>query len=312
MYVRDLERELVAVIESDASVATVSDAVADARRGLDRIERHVTDREEPVVAAVETTESDLDTVESELDRDRLPFTDRLREVAVDGRTDAARGTRELRRELRRVRDLLHDCEFDTARRDAEAVGEAADRLVVFVEFAGSVWSTVDSRGSGANVPRELSDGLVNVLAQAVERADEGVAVGHDADRLAFEYADVTPEPTADEETEPDPDPTADDETIAQPDTVVDEVLYVLRELSTAAERGDTFLQYSLDELPDSMANPDVLVNLRRFTERQTDLFDRVELQSPEPPGFLELTAAADTDVGEAVATARDRFRDRHT
>jgi hypothetical protein len=93
--------------------------------------------------------------------------------------------------------------------------------------------------------------------------------------------------------------------------VVDEVLYVLRELSTAAERGETFLQYNLDDLPSSMATADVLVNTRRFVERQTDLFDRVELQSPEPPGFFELTAAADTDVDTALSTARERFRDRH-
>jgi len=127
---------------------------------------------------------------------------------------------------------------------------------------------------------------------------------------------VPPEPTTDDgedEESAAADPTAGEETetVAQPDAVVDEVLYVLRELSTAAERGDTFLQYSLEELPSSMANPDVLVNLRRFAERQTDLFDRVDLQSPEPPGFLELTADGDTDVEEAVTTTRERFRERH-
>jgi hypothetical protein len=315
VHVRELDRALVELVESDASVATVSAAVDDARRALDRIERHVADREEPVVAAVETAAADLDTVESELDRDRLPFTDRLREIAVAGRTDATRGTRELRRELRRVRELLHDCEFDTARREAETVGEAADRLVVFVEFASSVWSAVDTRASGANVPAELTDDLVSLLAAAVERAEEAVAVGHDDGRLVFEYADVTPEPATDndEEAEPASEPVTSEETetVAQADAVVDEVLYVLRELSTAAERGDTFLQYNLEELPSSMANPDVLVNLRRFVERQTDLFDRVDLQSPEPPGFLELTAVDDTDVEEAVTTTRERFRDRH-
>lgn len=315
VHVRELDRTLVEVVESDASVGTVAAAVDDARQALDRIERHVADREEPVVTAVETAESDLDTVASELDRDRLPFTDRLREIAVAGRTDATRGTRELQRELRRVRDLLHDCEFDTASREAATVGEAADRLVVFVEFAGSVWSAVDARASGANVPAELTDDLVRSLAEAVERADEAVAVGHDDDRLVFEYADATTEPTAAEEDEAesasDSTTATNEETVAQADAVIDEVLYVLRELSATAESGDTFLQYNLEDLPSSMANPDVLVNLRRFAERQTDLFDRVDLQSPEPPGFLELTAAGDTNIEEAVATTRERFRDRH-
>lgn len=316
VHIRELDRTLVEVVESDASVGTVAAAVDDARQALDRIERHVADREEPVVTAVETAESDLDTVASELDRDRLPFTDRLREIAVAGRTDATRGTRELQRELRRVRDLLHDCEFDTASREAATVGEAADRLVVFVEFAGSVWSAVDARASGANVPAELTDNLVRSLAEAVERADEAVAVGHDDDdRLVFEYADATTEPTAAEEDEAesasDSTTATNEETVAQADAVIDEVLYVLRELSATAESGDTFLQYNLEDLPSSMANPDVLVNLRRFAERQTDLFDRVDLQSPEPPGFLELTAAGDTNIEEAVATTRERFRDRH-
>ncbi len=315
VHVRELDRTLVEVVESDASVGTVAAAVDDARQALDRIERHVADREEPVVTAVETAESDLDTVASELDRDRLPFTDRLREIAVAGRTDATRGTRELQRELRRVRDLLHDCEFDTASREAATVGEAADRLVVFVEFAGSVWSAVDARASGANVPAELTDDLVRSLAEAVERADEAVAVGHDDDRLVFEYADATTEPTAAEEdvaeSASDSTTATNEETVAQADAVIDEVLYVLRELSATAESGDTFLQYNLEDLPSSMANPDVLVNLRRFAERQTDLFDRVDLQSPEPPGFLELTAAGDTNIEEAVATTRERFRDRH-
>jgi len=317
--VREVDRALVDLVESGASVATVASAVDGARREFDRLERHVTDRETPVVEAVERAETDLETAEAEVERDRLPFADRLSEVVVDGRTDATPGTRDLRRELRQVRDRLHDCEFDAAEREAASVADAADRLVVFVEFAGAVWAAVDTRADGSSVPEELDEDLVSVLAAAVERADEDVAVAHDDGRLAFEYADVSPEPEttaeagADTDEEPDAATGAGQETeqVRQPEAVVDEVLYVLRELSTAAERGETFLQYNLDDLPSSMATADVLVNTRRFVERQTDLFDRVELQSPEPPGFFELTAAADTDVDTALSTARERFRDRH-
>ena len=321
VHVREVDRALIDLIESDASVATVASAVDGAHREFDRLERHVADRETPVVETIRQAESDLETAESEVERDRLPFADRLSEVVVDGRTEATPGTRELRRELRRVRDRLHDCEFDTAGREADTVATSADRLVVFVEFAGAVWSAVDTRASGSNVPEELDDDLVSVLATAVERADEAVAVAHEDDRLSFEYADVTPDAesteASDETDETDAtDPTDADggsetDNVQQPEAVVDEVLYVLRELSTAAERGETFLQYNLDDLPSSMATADVLVNTRRFVDRQTDLFGRVDLQSPEPPGFFELTAADDTDVETALSTARERFRDRY-
>jgi len=56
----------------------------------------------------------------------------------------------------------------------------------------------------------------------------------------------------------------------------------------------------------------VLVNVERFAGRQSDLFESVDLQSPEPPGFIEFTPADGESIERSMSTARERFREKYT
>lgn len=318
VHVNHLGETLTDAARGDTEVGTLAEAVAAAGEAFDRLESYLDRREQPVATAVEDATDHLSTAESRLEDDRLRFAERLREVVVDGQTEAATGSRELRRQIEEVKRTLNDCQFDEARRDAERVAEAADTLAVAVEFATTLSSTVDSGGS-LSVPAELSTELVETVATAAERGAGDVRLSVADGRVEVTRLDE-PDTDADADATADDD-TADDTTTATggdsvesavpTDEVVDEVLYVLRELETAADDDDV-LQYNLEDLPEVVAVPDVLVNVRRFVRRQSDLFSRVDLQSPEPPGWLELTAADDTTVAAAVDTATERFRDQYT
>lgn len=313
----DIGVTLRRLVTDGESFSVVADAITAVEQERERVEAFLDREETPIRESVDTATDDMAAAEAELDRRDTPFQSRLEEVVIDGRSDVIEGTKDLRREIEAAKRSLHSCDFDTARERVESVVAASDSLVVTVEFGTTLSTAIENQSGSLSRPAELSTELLDVLTEAVEREYDGVTATVTSDAVEFSYPDQQPEETAqtdtdDEEDDETPVETArGTETVAATDEVVDEVLFVLRELAGETDGSETVFQYNLDDLPSSMARPDVLVNVRRFTERQTDLFDTVTLQSPEPPGFVEFTPADGTVVGEALEETRERFRERY-
>lgn len=313
----DIGVTLHRLVTDGESFSVVADAVTAVEQEQERLEAFLDREETPITDGVDTATDDMAAAEAELDRRNTPFQSRLEEIVIDGRSDAIRGTKDLRREIETVKQSLHDCDFATARERVESIVEASDSLVVAVEFGTTLSTAVENQSGSLTRPTELSSELLDVLTTAVEQEYDGVTATVTSDAVEFSYPEQPSEETSEADTD---DEEAEamsvetgrgTETVAATDEVVDEVLFVLRELAGETDGADTVFQYNLDDLPSSMARPDVLVNVRRFTERQTDLFDTVTLQSPEPPGFVEFTPADGTVVGEALEETRERFRERY-
>ena len=312
--------ETLAELARESSLGTVAEAVESADRAIERTERYVDDRASETLSAIETAEDNCSTVESQVRDRRLTITDRLEAIVIDGRTEAVAGVSDVRDDLQRARDRLHACDFDDAARIAREAADTSDQLVLIAEFAGVVSSAADGGRQSVSVPADLPTGVGDALANAAERAHQGVTVTVRDGTLQFDHPTTTdrdtddadePEQTGGGSVAEQTTQTTERETVAPMESVVDEVLYVLGEFVEKASPEETVLQYSLSELPESMATRDVLINVRRFAQRQSDLLEDVTLQSPEPPGFVEFTAN-DTDIDRALEQTRERFRERYT
>jgi hypothetical protein len=298
-----------------------------------RVRAHVREREAQVVEAISTARDRLDTLEGQLDAMDVPFDDRIHEVLIDGRDPDLAGARDLRAELDGARESLHECQFDEARSTAEAAAEDAATLVTTAELLSTLEASIDARHASVSIPAEIPDGYVEAIVPAMRAGDDSldVRVAAGGDRISFTYdgdADGGNTPAdAGSGREPDSDDTADPAErseggesgtgresvrIAPPDEVVDGVLYAFREFENGAGADDRIAQFRLEDLPDAVATRDVLVNVERFAGRQSDLFESVDLQSPEPPGFIEFTPADGESIERSMATAHRRFREKYT
>ena len=311
--------ETLTDIAHEAQITTLGETAERVERELGRIRSYLDREEQRTREAIETTEENLTTVERRLDDDRLTFDDRLDAILREGRTEASPGITGIRRQVEDAKRSLHDCDFESAARTAQRAADDSSTLTLVVEFAGGLSSAVAGGRESVGVPDGAPDDVVDSLASAAETAHEGVQISRTGGRLQIQQPG-TADATVSEPEEPEPDTTSETSetgggpttSVAPAESVVDEVLYVLRELASESDADDRFFQYSLESLPDSLATPDVLVNVRRVTQRQSDLFDDVTLQSPEPPGFIEFTAADDTNVHDALETTHQRFRDQYT
>ncbi len=300
--------DTLAAVASEKPVSKIAAAADRIDQELERISSYLDREETRTREAVETAEENLSNVQRRLSDDRLTFGDRLTAIVEDGRTDATPGVAGIRRQIEDAKRDLHECDFEAAARTAEKAADESGTLTLVAEFAGGLSSAVDGRRESVGVPDGVPDDVADALASAAEAVHDGVTVERAGGRLEISRQSTT-EPDDPEPTEPEPSNTG--QTVAPAEDVVDEVLYVLRELSEQAD-DDRFFQYSTESLPASVATADVLVNVRRFSQRQTDLFDEVTLQSPEPPGFVEFTADDATTAGDALAETHQRFRDQYT
>lgn len=99
---------------------------------------------------------------------------------------------------------------------------------------------------------------------------------------------------------------------ARPEEIIDEMLFVFRELKTAAEStDDERAELQTDRLPESVATPAVLAQLQRFGQRQTDVLEQMDVQENAPPGFIELVPKEGVTVRRAVDTLHERYREQY-
>ncbi|MFB6154570.1 MAG: hypothetical protein ABEJ22_01660, partial [Haloferacaceae archaeon] len=98
----------------------------------------------------------------------------------------------------------------------------------------------------------------------------------------------------------------------RPEDALDAVLYVFRELESAASStaGES-AQLQTDRLPASVAAPGVLSLVEQFAGRQTDIVDDVTVPESGPPGYVELQPASSKSGREVARTLHERYQDRY-
>lgn len=303
--------ETTAALVSEESLSTVAEAIQTVNRQLADAETYLDGQARPVTDAIGEGFDSLETVESLLADSRLEFTDRLEDILLEGRIESVTGARELRQQFETAQQTLHECRFDEAHRVAERSAEASDTLVLIWEFARAVSTELSNNRQPPSVPREIPDEVVRSLATAADKYHTRT-VSYDGNRLRFgPRQSDSPAQSDGTENSPTTEDQAEEGTIPPASQVVDEVLFVFRELADRAETNDQIYQHRIGDLPESIATEETLVNLQRFANRQPDLFDEVVLQSRQPPGFFEVTAAESTDAHQAIETALDRFREQY-
>lgn len=317
-HVADELVDLCARVDDYAAVASAVDAV-EAHRAT--VREYVSDREATVADRVETADRRLDTVEEQVDALDAPFRDRTEEVFVAGRDPDVTAVRDVRADLDAARDALHDCRFDEAESLAAAAADDARTLTTTVELLSTLEASVDAGHGSVSVPASVPTASIEAVLPSIragyDRVEISLADG--GKRLAFVHGGA--DETADPDYEDDSDDSDDGdglaagpsrERVASPEAVVDEVLYAFRDFQTGATDDERVVQYRLEDLPDAVATRDVLVNVERFASRQSDLFDAVDMQGPEPPGFIEFTPASDTSAARALDRTHHRFREKYT
>ncbi|QZX99082.1 hypothetical protein [Halobaculum rubrum] len=333
VHLDHVDEELESLTRTTDSFGAVAAAVEAVDGHRQRVRAHVREREAPVVEAISTAEGRLDTLEGQLDAMDVPFGDRIDEVLIAGRDPDLVGARDVRAELDRARESLHECQFDDARTTAESAADDASTLVTAAELLSTLEASIDARHATVSIPTEIPDGYLEAIIPAMRSGYDGLdaTVVAGGNRISFSYEDGANETSESTATTTVSDPDGGDAVdssdrsdavesgtgresvrVAPPEEVVDGVLYAFRELERVADGDDRIVQFRLEDLPEGVATRDVLVNVERFAGRQSDLFDSVDLQSPEPPGFIEFTPAEGASIERSMATAHRRFREKYT
>ncbi|MFC6784787.1 hypothetical protein ACFQFH_02645 [Halobaculum halobium] len=336
VHLDHVDEELESLTRTANSFGAVAAAVEAVDAHRQRVRAHVREREAPVVEAISTTEARLDTLDEQIGAMDVPFRDRIDEVLLAGRDPDLVGARDVRSKLDSARESLHDCQFEDALSTAEDAATQAATLVTTAELVSTLEATIDARHATVSIPTEIPDGYLEAILPAIRAGYDGVDATIDAagGRITFTYDAVAGESESSTEVDAVNDldsgdtgdrdgPSNEPDTVgtgsgresvrvASPEEVVDGVLYAFREFERAADGDDRIVQFRLEDLPEAVATPDVLVNVERFAGRQSDLFEAVDLQSPEPPGFIEFTPADGASIERSMSTAHRRFREKYT
>ncbi|WP_280536558.1 hypothetical protein [Halopenitus sp. POP-27] len=338
----DLNTVLQDRIESGAALSDVGEAIGAADDHMARIDSFLADHEERADATIERVRARLETVDEQLDRLPESVRSSARDVLVENREESITGRTAIERTLTDAADALHDCAFDECERLLEQADAESERLVAAAEFFRALDGRVQHGGSSVDVPAAVDSAAVEAVAEAMGEAhdrsvsvtDGRVRIGDDetdaesafgrgstrdttrdtgADREENRHADG-PGSTVDDGTAGGvgSDTDADASSTKRPEEVLDAALYFLRELEEHARSTDgDRVQYQIDDLPTTIAEPDMLENVERFLRNQSDLITEVELQDPDPPAFFEVVVADEHQATDAIRTARDRYTERY-
>ncbi|OLZ42576.1 hypothetical protein A6E15_17120 [Natrinema saccharevitans] len=305
----------------DGSIREAAMAAAAVDDHREAVRRHVRDREEAIVDRRREIEATLSDVRELVDRLEGALADRVAEFVLEGRHDDVVGVSEIERRISDATRQLYRCSFDDARRALRDADEAADELLVTVDFLGGLVGTIEHGSGRVAIPAGVSTALMTDLEPIVERQYD---VDATIDGDAFVVADrgptgERPSPTdgvgepadATAVGEPDDGSTAvtESRSAVAPEAVADEILFVLRELDGSPD-GAT-VQCQTERLPDGVARAAVLEELAAFCRRQTDLVQGVDLQEGAPPGFLEIEFAGRTTPRDGLDALQERFVERH-
>ncbi|WP_455449167.1 hypothetical protein [Natrinema thermotolerans] len=285
------------------------------------VRRHVRDREAEIVDRRREIEATLSDVRELVDRLEGALADRVAEFVLEGRHDDVAGVSEIERRVSDATRQLYRCSFDDARRALRDADEAADELLVTVDFLGGLVGTIEHGSGRVAIPEAVSTALLADLTPIVERQyDVDATIDGDAFVVADRGPTAESAPPTDGIGEPvdatavnEPDegttPVTGNRSAVAPGAVADEILFVLRELDGNSD--GTTVQCQTERLPEGVARAAVLEELAAFCRRQTDLVRNVDLQEGAPPGFLEIEFADRTTPRDGLDTLQERFVERH-
>lgn len=345
-----VDSALLEALGDGTPLPTVADAIEQVDRHLDRLESHLEERSTAFATERAAVESSLETAENSLDRLDSPLGDRVAEFVREGRNENLAGVPEVRDACRRAGAAFRDCQFEDANRLLEEAGADAESLVSLAEFAQAVESSVEFDSRSISIPNRVEPDVVADLVPAVERAF-GVSAGVAGGELRIDYdgavdvdggdadrdADpMRPESSADDASSSAPptsgltsrsdtdsgdgvasqggasSPGGDATASLRPEDALDAVLYVFRELESAApSTAGESAQLQTDRLPASVAAPGVLSLVEQFTGRQTDIVEDVSVPESGPPGYVELQPASSKSGREVARTLHERYQDRY-
>lgn len=307
-----LADELAAAARGDASVGALATALERADDHVSALEAHLDEQEAAFAERRSAAERTVETAEEQVAALDGAVGSRLSELLLEGRyedPDSPPGpdATVVEDHLRRGTEALHDCDFDRALELAERARETAERLVAIAEFFDGVAATVDAEGGSVPLASAVSPEFAERMRVPFEQT-YGVeyAVADDRIELGYGEAVVDVDDGVDDE-QGDPTEWASDDGDGE---TTDEVLYVLRELKSAADTSSAAntVEYQTDTLPDHIARPAVFDRLERFSSGQPDI-EAVELGEDPQRGYVSITIDGDRSPQAVMDRLHERFRE---
>lgn len=283
----ELDDRLVEAI-NDEGLNSVTTAIERVESHLAEMETMLEERESAVATALDETDSALTVTRDHLDTLDGEARDRLTEFLLEGRTPDA--TLEIPNKptvtdhAADAKAALHEGRFDAAQRAAEQARTEAQSVQAIAEFfAESVVATMDYGSGSIPIPEAVGVDLAAQLRVPFERT-------YDAE---YAVAGTTLDIASDgEATEGNRDRTPRGSDIVTNGADPDDVLYVLRELQSAAAASSTndTVELQTENLPEKFVDEGILTEIQTFAERQSDVVSVTAPENP-PPGFLSIKVA---------------------
>jgi len=301
----------------DGSIREAAMAAVAVDEHRQTVHEYVRRHEQELVESRDEIEATLADVCELVDRLDGELADRVNDFVLAGRHDAIAGVTEIERDLADAIHLVSRCSFEDARRELRTAREAADDLLVTVDFLGGLVGTIEHGSGRVELPGAVSTALVSDLVSIIERqydvdatidgstiiiTDRSVPQGDSKDTSGMTQTRETKNRDT-----TDVAAAMGTHSGVTTESVADEILFVLRELDGEAST----VQCQTERLPDGVAQPAVLEELAAFCRRQTDVVATVDLQEGAPPGFLEIEFTDRTTSQSGLETLRERFIDRH-
>lgn len=302
----DLDRRLAEATESGRPLRDIAKAVERGTDHLDALRSTIEDHEATFAERHENVDSTRVETRETLDRIDDPAGERLAEILLEGRFGEGEPPVETFPEIddtvEEAKTHLHDCNFETALRLLDEAAEASAQLKSIAVFvADSVVPTIQHGSGTVQIPDNVDQRLVNALETELQRTYD----------TSFEVTDGTIEVTGEADTsEPAPEATTTSNRTGS-DVPTEDVLYLLRELRTAAaeSESDRTITVQLGEFPEKFSAPAVVDELRSFFERQ-GVFESVDVPDRDP-GFIELTLADGQSGRRVMDDLYEKYREQY-
>lgn len=316
IHIADIESVAGDALEHEEGVRTVERTVSPLYDHCREIESYVEQREEAFATQYTALERTLEDIRELTDRLEGSLGERITEFVIEGRHGEIDGVVEIQRQLEAATRSLHRCAFDEATRTLRDARQESDELLLTVDFLGGLVGTIEHGSARIEIPDGVSVAFITDLASVVERAYdvtvelEGRTIIVDDHSESMTSSDRIADSTvASVSSDDGASQTGQQRERIAPESAADELLFILRELDSVGD--SETVECQTEQLPETVARPEVLSELATFCRRQTDIVAMVELQDGAPPGFLELEFVDQFGASTGLKALRERFTDRY-
>jgi hypothetical protein len=299
----ELDDRLVEAIDREG-LDSVATAIERVESHLAEMEALLEEQESTVATALDAADSALTVTRDHLDTLDGVARDRLSEFLLEGRTPDAElqvpNEPAVAEHEADAKAALHEGRFDAAQRAAEGARTEAQSVQAIAEFfAESVVATMDYGSGSIPIPEAVGADLAAQLRVPFERTYD----------VEYAVAGTTLEIDGDGEvTEADRDRPSRGSEPATNGADPDDVLYVLRELQSAAAASSTddTVELQTEQLPEKFADEAVLTEIQTFAERQSDVVSVTVPEDP-PPGFLSVEVSDGVSPQRVMDDLQDQY-----